>query len=71
MDLGPLVFGGAPIINAFVAMAIHPPEGGFGKVPLLFWLGFVMAACGGFLVAKFNPTAQAPSAAPGAPPAKH
>lgn len=65
-----LVFGGAPIINAFVAMAIHPPEGGFTKVPPLFWIGIVMAAAGGFLVAKFNPTAQAP-AKPAAQQVKH
>src|SRR6185503_7428748 len=25
----PIVFGGAPIINTIVAMALHPPEGGF------------------------------------------
>ena len=52
----PIVFGGAPIVNTLVAMAVHPPEGGLKGLPPLFLLGCVMAAVGAFLVAKFAPT---------------
>jgi drug/metabolite transporter (DMT)-like permease len=51
----PIVFAGAPVVNTIVAMALHPPEGGFKSLPLPFVLGCVMAACGAFLVAKFAP----------------
>ena len=54
-----LVFGGAPIVNALVAMAMHPPEGGVKSVPAAFWIGIALAATGGFLVARTNPNAQA------------
>jgi hypothetical protein len=59
----PIVFGGAPVVNAIVAMLLHPPEGGFKAIPLPFLLGIVMAASGGFLVAKFAPTSR-PAPAP-------
>lgn len=62
-----LVFGGAPIVNAVVAMSLHPPEGGLKSVPAAFWLGIALAAAGGFLVSKTNPNAQAP----GKPPSSH
>lgn len=52
----PIVFGGAPIVNTVLAMALHPPEGGLKGLPPLFLLGCVMAAVGAFLVAKFAPT---------------
>lgn len=52
----PIVFAGAPVVNTIVAMALHPPEGGFKSLPVPFVLGCVMAACGAFLVAKFAPT---------------
>jgi hypothetical protein len=51
-----IVFGGAPIVNAIVALTLHPPEGGIKAIPLPFFLGIAMAACGGFLVAKFSPS---------------
>lgn len=60
----PLVFGGAPIVNAIVSMLVHPPEGGFKSLPLPFIIGIILAAGGAFLVAKFAPSNQ------GAP-AKH
>lgn len=59
-----LVFGGAPIVNALVAMTVHPPEGGFKSVPVAFWIGIGLAAIGGFLVSATNPNAQAPSKSP-------
>lgn len=52
----PIVFGGAPIVNALVAMSKAPPSGGIKAIPLPFILGIVMAAAGGFLVAKYAPT---------------
>lgn len=54
----PIVFGGAPVVNALVSMVLHRPEGGI-KAP--FILGIILAASGGFLVAKFAPTAAAPA----------
>lgn len=53
-----MVFGLAPVVNAFVSMLAHPPEGGFKSVPFAFWLGTILAAVGGYLVASTNPNAQ-------------
>ena len=50
----PLVFGGAPIVNVLVAMAIHPPKQPLS--PLLF-LGFLFASVGAALVLYYRPTA--------------
>ena len=50
----PLVFGGAPIVNVLVSMAIHPPKQALS--PLLF-LGFVFASIGAALVLYYRPTA--------------
>ena len=58
-----LVFAGAPIVNAFVSLWMHPPAGGIAKLPIPFVLGIVMAAVGGYLVVKFKPN-PAPKAAP-------
>lgn len=52
----PIVFAGAPIVNTITAMIIHPPEGGWAKLPLPFIAGCVLAAGGAFLVAKFAPS---------------
>jgi drug/metabolite transporter (DMT)-like permease len=51
-----IIFGGAPIINAFVAMAFHPPAGGLGALRWQFLLGILLAAIGGGLVTLFRPT---------------
>jgi hypothetical protein len=51
-----LVFAGAPIVNAFVAMAVHPPAGGFAALNWPFVLGIAMAAGGGCLVTLYRPT---------------
>ena len=50
-----IVFAGAPIVNAIVSLAMHPPEGGLSKVPVPFFLGILLAALGGFLVTYFKP----------------
>lgn len=50
-----LVFAGAPIINAFVAIASHPPHGGWSSIRWPFYLGILLAALGGCLVTLFKP----------------
>ncbi len=50
-----IVFAGAPIVNAFVAMAVHPPAGGLSSVRWPFVLGIVLAAVGGCLVSLYRP----------------
>ena len=61
-----IVFGGAPIVNALVAMALHPPVGGFGAIRWPFVLGLLMAAAGGCLVTLYRPL-PAPAAPRSAP----
>ncbi len=58
-----IVFAGAPIVNAFVSMAMHPPKGGLSGIPIPFLVGIVLAATGGCLVALYKPTPAPPSAA--------
>ncbi len=58
-----IVFGGAPIVNAIVALAIHPPAGGFGALRWQFVVGILLAALGGMMVTLYKPN-------PAPPPAK-
>jgi drug/metabolite transporter (DMT)-like permease len=60
-----LVFGGAPVVNAVVALWMHPPAGGWRSISPLFYLGIVLAALGGTLVTRFKP---APASAASRPP---
>lgn len=62
-----IVFAGAPIVNAIVSMAMHPPAGGFGGIRWQFFAGILLAALGGFLVTLYKPDPAPPKAA--APPA--
>jgi hypothetical protein len=48
----PLVFAGAPVINVLYSMWQHPPKA--APSPMLY-LGFVLAALGGYLVLHFKP----------------
>lgn len=48
----PLVFAGAPLVNVFFSMWLHPPK--VSPNPLLY-LGFVLAATGAGLVLYFKP----------------
>ena len=48
----PLVFGGAPIVNVLVSMAMSPPKDGVN--PLLY-AGFLLAAAGAGMVLYFRP----------------
>jgi hypothetical protein len=50
----PLVFGGAPIVNVLLTMAIHPPRAAIN--PLLY-VGFLLASVGAAMVLYFRPTA--------------
>lgn len=52
-----IVFAGAPVINALVSLAMHPPK----SVPPLFIVGILLAATGGFLVTKFKPVPATPA----------
>ena len=64
-----IVFGGAPIVNAIVAIAMHPPAGGWSAVKWPFVLGLLLAAAGGCLVTLYRPMpAPAASARPAAVP---
>ena len=61
-----IVFAGAPIVNAVVALLLDPPENGWGSIKPQFFLGIVLAAVGGCLVTFYKPPppkhAPAPSA---------
>ena len=48
----PLVFGGAPIVNVLVSLAIHPPKSAIN--PMLY-VGFVLASAGAAMVLYFRP----------------
>ena len=48
----PLVFAGAPVINVLYSMVQHPPK--TAPSPMLY-VGFLMAAVGGYLVLHFKP----------------
>lgn len=57
-----IVFAGAPIVNAIVAMIEYPPAGGWGAIRWPFYLGIVLAATGGCLVTFFKPPPARPQA---------
>jgi hypothetical protein len=48
----PLVFAGAPVVNVLYSMWQHPPK--VAPSPMLY-LGFVLAALGGYLVLHYKP----------------
>jgi hypothetical protein len=63
-----IVFAGAPIVNATVAIIMHPPAGGLGALRWPFVLGLVLAAVGGCLVTLYRPMPKpAPKIAAAAP----
>jgi drug/metabolite transporter (DMT)-like permease len=59
-----IVFAGAPVLNAIYSLVLHPPAGGWQKLPLPFVLGIVLAAVGGCLVSLYKPAAGAPATRP-------
>lgn len=50
-----IVFAGAPVINAIVAILMNPPEGGWGSISPKFYLGILLAVAGGALVTFYKP----------------
>lgn len=58
-----IVFAGAPIVNAIMAIVLHPPAGGLSAVRWPFVLGLLLAAAGGCLVTLYRPM-DAPKRAP-------
>jgi uncharacterized membrane protein len=51
--VAPLVFAGAPVVNALVSTAWHRPK---SSPEVWFYVGLVLAALGAFLVLRFRPT---------------
>ncbi len=51
----PLVFAGAPVMNALISALSHPPQGGLRDVDVRLWIGLAMAAAGAFMVLKYKP----------------
>lgn len=50
-----IIFAGAPIVNAVIALSLHPPAGGFGTLRWQFVTGILLAALGGYLVTVYKP----------------
>jgi drug/metabolite transporter (DMT)-like permease len=50
-----IIFAGAPIVNAVVAILQHPPAGGWSAIKPQFFLGIVLAAVGAGMVMYFKP----------------
>jgi drug/metabolite transporter (DMT)-like permease len=48
----PLVFGGAPIVNVFFSMMLHPPK---SPVNPMLYVGLVFASVGAAMVLYFRP----------------
>jgi len=66
-----IVFAGAPVVNAVVALIVHPPAGGWGSLRWQFVAGIVLAALGGLLVMRYRPAAApAPASSVAAPPTR-
>ncbi len=55
-----IVFSGAPVVNAIVALSLHPPEGGLRQIKTPFYLGILLAAIGGALVTLYKPAPSKP-----------
>ena len=50
-----IIFAGAPIVNAVVAITMHPPAGGWAGIRWQFVAGILLAAVGGCLVTFYKP----------------
>jgi drug/metabolite transporter (DMT)-like permease len=59
-----IVFAGAPVVNAIYSLVLHPPVGGWSKLPMPFVLGILLAAAGGCLVTLYKPGPSAPAGKP-------
>jgi drug/metabolite transporter (DMT)-like permease len=59
-----IVFAGAPVLNALYTLIVHPPAGGWHKLPWPVVLGIVLAAVGGCLVSLYKPAPAPPKSKP-------
>ena len=50
-----IIFAGAPVVNAVVALLLHPPAGGFASLKWQFIAGILLAAIGGAMVCLYKP----------------
>ena len=50
-----IIFAGAPIVNAVVALSIHPPAGGWSSLRWQFIVGILLAALGATMVTVYKP----------------
>jgi uncharacterized membrane protein YeaQ/YmgE (transglycosylase-associated protein family) len=50
-----LVFAGAPIVNAVIAISIHPTITSLRSIKWQFVAGILLAALGGYLVTHYKP----------------
>lgn len=55
-----IIFAGAPVVNAIVAIIQHPPAGGWGSIKWQFYAGITLAAIGGTMATYFKPPPPAP-----------
>ncbi len=55
-----IIFAGAPVVNAVVALSLHPPAGGLGGLRWQFFAGILLAALGGCLVTLYKPAPATP-----------
>ncbi|MEM7146150.1 MAG: hypothetical protein AAF591_13510 [Verrucomicrobiota bacterium] len=58
-----IIFAGAPVVNAVVALSLHPPAGGVSAIRWPFFLGIILAAVGGCLVTLYKPGGPPPKKA--------
>ena len=58
-----IIFAGAPIVNAVVAITMHPPPGGFSSLRWQFIVGILLALAGGAMVTLYKPNPAPPKAA--------
>lgn len=61
-----IIFAGAPVVNAVVAIALHPPAGGLSTIKPQFFIGILLAALGGCLVTLYKPGGPPPKKKPDA-----
>ncbi len=59
-----IIFAGAPLVNAVVALAIHPPAGGLSNLRWQFVTGILLAALGGCMVTLYRPGQPTPQKLP-------
>ncbi|HEY6322674.1 MAG TPA: hypothetical protein VJA16_14050 [Thermoanaerobaculia bacterium] len=55
-----IVFAGAPVVNAVVALLLQPPAGGWRGIHWPFFAGILLAALGGCLVILYKPNPPPP-----------